>query len=86
MVMFGIGLYSAVVGESKLGETLISVLFASVTFFQWDCFHLFGVIYTTLHFLMSWSVPFLCSLLISQEHSLNSKGCVAEFRMQVGVK
>lgn len=34
MVMFGIGLYSAVVGESKLGETLISVLFASVTFFQ----------------------------------------------------
>lgn len=34
MVMFGIGLYSAVVGESKLWETLISVLFASVTFFQ----------------------------------------------------
>lgn len=34
MVMFGISLYSSVVGESKLGETLISVLFASVTFFQ----------------------------------------------------
>lgn len=34
MVMFGISHYSSVVGESKLGENLISVLFASVTFFQ----------------------------------------------------
>lgn len=71
MVMFGISHYSSVVGESKLGETLISVLFASVTFFQSDCFHLSVGIYTTLHILMSWSVPFFCSLLISQEHSLN---------------